>query len=591
MTIIARTGGKALLLACTATFASIAAMQVPAHAQGADTAKAEFAIPGQDLDDALRQFALVSGIDVVFDPVLVENKRTAGVQGQRSADEALRVMLAGSGLMAERMQTGGFVIRHVGGRSSVGESEAGQGPAEIASVEGESPVIVVTGTHIRGAAAAGAELKVITRGELDRSGYATVQDYMRILPQNFSGGGASEDYSQGTLVTSNIFGGSGIDLRGLGADSTLVLINSRRIPAAGLQGNFTDISIIPQSAIERIEVLPDGASALYGSDAVGGVVNFILRKDFDGAETRMHYGTATEGRMEEFRIAQAFGKTWSSGHALISYEYHHRDLLSYGERDFAATADLRPRGGRDYRLFNSNPGNILDPATFQPAFGIPANQNGRSLAVEDLLANDINLQDRDLRASLLPEQERHSLFLSTEQSLSNSINIFGELLLSERNTTSLAEADQTEVLVQSTNPFYVNPFRTDSVWVSYSFIDDFGPRETKGRVRNGTATAGIRADIGRWRLETTLSHGQQKSRNSFLTLNTDELNRALSDPNPDTALNVFGHGSNNNSSTLEKIRHTSGRRAHSYLTNAAVVLDGPIVSFANRPVSVAIGAD
>ena len=288
--------------------------------------------------------------------------------------------------------------------------------------------ITVTGTHIRGARAAGAQLEIYTREDLDRSGYATVQDFIHTLPQNFQGGGGSEDASTGTLGTSNHFSGSSINLRGLGADSTLVLLNGRRMPNAGLEGNFIDISLLPQAAIERIEILPDGASALYGSDAIGGVVNFIMRKDYSGAETRLRYGRATESNTDEYRLSQAFGGTWSSGHAFISYEFYRRDFLTYGDRDYARSLDLRSQGGADYRYTLSSPGNILDLATFQPAYAIPSGQDGRNLTVDDLLPNQTNYQDRNPRGSLLPKQTRHSLFASEEQSITDNITIFADSL-------------------------------------------------------------------------------------------------------------------------------------------------------------------
>lgn len=235
----------------------------------------------------------------------------------------------------------------------------------------DADTIVVTGTHIRGALAAGANVDIYDSKDIERSGYATVQEFISALPQNFQGGGGSEDFSEGGLTGSNVLGGSSVNLRGLGSDSTLVLINGRRPPTSGLRSDFVDISTIPQTAIARIEILPDGASALYGSDAVGGVVNFILRKDFDGAETRLRYGLATDGNVDEVRVAQALGRSWEGGHFLVGYEFYRREHLKYTDRSFTSTFDLRPIGGLDRRYITSNPGNILDLFTLMPVYAIP----------------------------------------------------------------------------------------------------------------------------------------------------------------------------------------------------------------------------
>jgi len=471
---------------------------------------------------------------------------------------------------------------------------AAETPAEqqlSASEVLEAGPIIVTGSHIRGKIAAGADLDVFSREDLERSGFATVQDFFRTLPQNFSGGGGTEYRSAGELEGSNLFAGAAVDLRGFGADSTLILINGRRQPAAGVQGNFTDVTLIPQSAIERIEILPDGASALYGSDAVGGVVNFILRTDFDGAETRLRYGRSTEGNMDEYRLSQSFGRTWDSGNALISYEYYFRNFVPFSERDFALTADQRPHGGTDFRQYHASPGNILDPITFVPAYAIPSNQDGRQLTVNDLLAGQINLQDRDIRASILPEQERHSVFLNIEQNLTDKLTLFSEVHYSQRRTKILLEAVTSTLFVFDTNPFYVNPFDSDSVVVAYSFASDLGPETNKARIRNGAGTAGFRLDLASWRLETAISHGQQRTSSRAWVIDREAVDLALADNNPATALNVFGNGTSNNPATLAALQHLSERHTRSSITNFNAVVDGPLLMILDREISVAAGVD
>src|SRR5262249_18260396 len=128
-----------------------------------------------------------------------------------------------------------------------------------------------------------------------------------------------------------------VDIRGLGAGTTLTLLNGRRLGQSD-SGRSVDVSLIPAAAIARVEVLTDGASAIYGSDAVGGVVNFVLRRDFEGAETRMSYGEVVHGGLRQGSFSQTFGKNWNSGGGLVSYNLMSASPLERGDRWYSAVS-------------------------------------------------------------------------------------------------------------------------------------------------------------------------------------------------------------------------------------------------------------
>ncbi len=194
--------------------------------------------------------------------------------------------------------------------------------------------VVVTGSHIRGVENLSSPVIRFEREEIEKGGFATTQQLMQSLPQNLNSiSDASTGNFNGGPDRGASYDGSGVNLRGLGGEATLLLVNGRRMAAAG-KGAFVDISLIPLSAIERVDVLTDGASAIYGSDAVGGVVNLILRNDFEGAETRVRYGAVTEGNHDELQAGQMVGHAWENGHALVSYEYFRRSELDGSDRDF-----------------------------------------------------------------------------------------------------------------------------------------------------------------------------------------------------------------------------------------------------------------
>jgi iron complex outermembrane recepter protein len=238
-------------------------------------------------------------------------------------------------------------------RIRVVQASSAQPPADV-SVSDEGPdksplpssnieTITVTGTSIRGTGNLTSPTIVIDRTTIDRSGYTDTQQLMASLPQNFSGGalGASPDglIGPGGQAGFNQGAATGINLRGLGNSSTLVLLNGNRIAPADL-GQFPDISLIPLEAIERIDVVTDGSSAIYGSDAVGGVVNFVLRRDFDGEETNVRYGTVTAGSLTEVTIDQTVGRKWDTGGFLVTAQYQDEGALSAADRSFTSTTTL-----------------------------------------------------------------------------------------------------------------------------------------------------------------------------------------------------------------------------------------------------------
>ncbi|AQR75085.1 TonB-dependent receptor plug domain-containing protein [Sphingomonas sp. LM7] len=272
-------------------------------AQAQQDGTRDYDIVAQDLGTAITQVALRSGTQIIVADDLVRGRRAPALRGHYSVDAALAALLGGTGLRAV-MVGSTLVIR----RSDAPDQDA------------EGGDIIVTGTRIRGRGPVGSAVITIDRKAIDQSGYATVQQLVQSIPQNF-GGGPNEAAPGGTLSQSaslNTARGSGVNLRGLGTGSTLVLLNGDRPALGGVTGVFADVSMIPLAAIARIEVVPDGASAIYGSDAVAGVVNVIPRLDFTGAETGFRIGTA-DGDYQEYGASQLLGTRWAGGRAMIAY--------------------------------------------------------------------------------------------------------------------------------------------------------------------------------------------------------------------------------------------------------------------------------
>src|SRR5688500_3169610 len=177
------------------------------------------------------------------------------------------------------------------------------------SPDDPAETVIVTGSRIaRSSDFSNANpVDVINRDSIDKSGFANLQQLMEKMPSNGSGAFSTRGNNQDSTAN----GAASISLRGLGADATLVLVNGRRVAvspfAESITTNFVDINAIPVAAIERVEVLKDGASALYGSDAVAGVINIILRKDFEGLELSGSYGSADDIDEQNYTAVWGFG--------------------------------------------------------------------------------------------------------------------------------------------------------------------------------------------------------------------------------------------------------------------------------------------
>lgn len=210
--------------------------------------------------------------------------------------------------------------------------EASITPADADS-ELQDDGLTVTGTRIRGATVSG-DVVTLDREAIVAAGQVDLGEAIRSLPQNFSGGQNPGVGSGAGLINNNINSASSANLRGLGPDATLTLLNGQRLPYnSAFQG--VDISAIPLAAIERIEVVPDGASALYGSDAVGGVVNVILRRNFEGLTTSAQVGASTDGGNFRQQADIVGGTLWDGGGVIVAYDFANNSEIRADQRSFA----------------------------------------------------------------------------------------------------------------------------------------------------------------------------------------------------------------------------------------------------------------
>lgn len=307
---------------------------VQAHAQ-----TRSFDIPAQSLSSALLEFSRQADMLVVVAPDLTAGKRSQALKGHMTPDQAVRLLLRGTQLQPTVNAGGGYRVTLATKATAQAEpkpdTEPQPEPESENSAASLNPELVVTGTRIRGAAIASPVMRIDNK-QMREAGQRDLGEVARFIPSNYTGGqNPGSRFQAGTAANTNTSGSSGLNLRGLGPDATLTLLNGRRLSYDG-NAQAVDISGIPLDAVQEIQIVPDGASAIYGSDAVAGVANVILRRDFDGLSTTARLGTATEGGgfLQEYDLVG--GKRWTDGGVLVALQYDHQNAVRSDQRDYTS---------------------------------------------------------------------------------------------------------------------------------------------------------------------------------------------------------------------------------------------------------------
>ena len=392
--------------------------------------------------------------------------------------------------------------------------------------------ITVTGSYIPMAAdAPSAPVAVINAAELAKTGTSTnILDMIRKAVPQFTGS-SNIGQNNANVGSGSTNGGSQLALRNT---TTLVLVNGRRMASAPVGGTggfvFTDVNLIPPSAVERIEVLKDGASALYGSDAVSGVVNIILKSDYQGAEIGGRYEFADGPGNWETRNAWAtFGASNGKTSVTGSFAWMKQDPLYQFERDYSSpiygTASF---AGVFLERVNNEDFYYLNPTLNAPPMN--TDMTFAQLVAAGIYSGPLSqdevvlLFDLSSKPTILASNERKSFSTAVEHKLSNNVTLFGDLLYSETNTFSQLNAQPVSGVVAGDDPR--NP--TDqSVSVRNRFVDF--PRQfftDTTALRGVFGARGTFAENYNWETAVNLNDITQNFRNPGL-IDTAAYNAAV----------------------------------------------------------------
>ncbi|HEY0686246.1 MAG TPA: TonB-dependent receptor [Steroidobacter sp.] len=428
-----------------------------------------------------------------------------------------------------------------------------------------------------------------TRKDIERFGVSTLGDLSRyFIQQPFS-------YGTGHLQS----GAQSLQLRGLGVDTTLVLINGKRVStsANSISQNTIDLNSFPVTAVERVEVMSDSASAIYGADAIGGVVNIILKRVVTQPEIQLHYGEADGGATQR-RIAASFGASNDRLKSTLSLDFHETTSLMGQERDLTRNQDFRRFGGQDYRVSTTHAGNVYSltgrplPGLSSSRAAVPPGTAGIGLSPASFFATDgeLNLGSSLSDWSIAPPWQRVSAYGSAEYLATETISLFGEFLVADAELTALrGPPSLTQQIVPASNPF--NPFG-EAVAVDYSFAG-MGPISHVYETNLLRGVIGAQSRIGDWDLELTgLHHHENGSNTTRGGLDFERVSSAIQSTDPQSALNLFSDGPAGSTALLDSLIAPTQSLGFAFSSSQlSAIMRGPVLNLGGRSAELTVGGE
>ena len=433
--------------------------------------------------------------------------------------------------------------------------------------------IVVTGTSIRGIAPESSQVVGVDSAAIEATGTTSTVELLATVPQlsDFQTLPSIQSTNQ-VQVNSN-----SVNLRQLPGSTTLLLLDGRRVPGAGIKSTDPDPDFLPPSVIERVEAVLDGGSAIYGADAVGGVVNFITRKRFEGVQLDGRYGVADE--YEQYDANAMVGTDWESGSAYVAYNYAYHDSIYGRDRDFVQRKVWATGQPLDLVCI---PGNAtVTVSGVQTIYGLPG-----------LTANAANRCDVSDNRTFYNDDERHSAFASLTQKIGEDINLDVTGFYTQRDRSEDLGPRTATATIPPTSPFYrstgdVNAGRPQSVAINFGPAIGFHTPSTYVMDVWGvepTLTWGIGAN---WQLRVLMSYGEGKTE-------TDEYNLSALALGTGVALgtiNPYDIASNSATVLAPVINSHIFGQSWNKLGNARAVFDGPLFSVSGGEVRAAVGVE
>lgn len=450
--------------------------------------------------------------------------------------------------------------------------------------------IVVTGTLLRGSVApVGSSVITATDATLQATAAATSNELLSKIPQVSNlfaidpGRRYAISVSAVTIARPNL---RNISPDNASSASTLVLFDGHRVASAGVTQASIDPDLLPTAAIERVEVVTDGGSSTYGADAVGGVINFITRKRFDGVKADARYGFADD--YWQVDVNAIAGKDWGSGSAYVAYTYNKSSDLRGGSRDFVNNILYDTTGNPSA---TNGPNGYRDQGCAVPNFTVGT---GRFNGANGTFATGINFCDASEFATIIPEVERHGVMASLTQELSDTISFDARAFYSQRDTLSRGEMIFTAPITRN-NRYYTQipgtaPFATQTATFSLApaLGTDMPVQGTK--ISEWGFNAEMKADLTEnWQLRTLLNHSESDSSYFINAPLSSTMIAAGNSGLIDTAINPYNVAATDPAALAKIINNQEAKQTRDRLLDLRAILEGGLFTLPGGDVRVAVG--
>ena len=445
--------------------------------------------------------------------------------------------------------------------------------AQVGKTATEVGEVVVTGTLIRGVAPVGTNVLAVTHADVVSTGVMSTDQILSTVPVITTQFNSVP--TVGTTVGVSTIRPNIRNIGAAGGTTTLVLMDGHNLVGAGVLQTTPDAGVIPPGVIQRVEVMPDGGSSIYGADALGGIINFITRKSMEGVEADAHVGFADNYEADEVNVTG--GHRWDGGSLLLSYDYRSNTDLLGGDRSYYRE-NLTSKGGSDYRGDACNPGNI--------------NANNVNYALPGLTANTVNQCDTDLYNDLVPSEQQNSLFISGSQDLSSRLKFDVTGYWTDRLTRSVSPQDATTgALITAANPYFRSIGGAFFETASYNYASVYGNTVTNSTdLDEFGITPTLTYDVGNgWEAKFMANYGRSDTQVHEPQINAVAESAALAGTTTATALDPYDIALTNPTVLNAIHNYEDYGRNIQQLAEGRVIVDGPLMSLPGGELRLAAG--
>lgn len=526
-------------------------------------------LAAQPLQQALLELAEENKVQILFSPDELPNITTKAMNQNSSVEEAIRLLIANSDLTLIKQDAQTFIIKSASKKPSTAKAKSAAAGADSARVAKETSIekIQVVGSNIRGQEDRGTlPVTILSAEDFEDSGITSGAELLSELPQQ----GAVSFNSERVVGGVNDARGdvSSINLRGLGTGYSLTLLNGRRLVLhPGTQAEdlvpvtTVNSNTLPVSGLKRVEVLRDGAAAIYGTDAIAGVINYALKDENDGGVVNIHYGVNDGTDRETVSMSGSGG--WylndDKTHVTLSGSIYDRGMLMASERAYSASSDNREYkevpdeflGDTDLDgRTTSTPWGEFSSDTLGTFHIQPSSDSGCVVELEGNVCADSGSNTRDLRydsnseRSLSSAVSRYNLYTLVTHQLSDELELYGEALYYQAEADRLREQSGNLTAQRFTiaADAYYNPFGEDVTLRRYRPIDT-GAREINVKDYSYRLLGGLRGYSGDWDWDSAMLYSKANTLDKANRIDTTLFQQAVNSTDVATAYNVFSGGS------------------------------------------------